>query len=268
MGNAYSLLADLHTHTISSGHAYSTLQENLVVAAAQGLKMLAVTDHGPAVDGAPNKYYFMNEDIWPQQQEGIWLLRGVEANILPGGVLDLPDSVLEKLDFVLAGFHYDGYAPHGDAKQYTEDLLRVMENPFVHAISHPGNPAYPIDNEAFVHQAVEKDILIEINNSSLGSEMRPGSWENCRKIVSLGKAVGAKFIISSDAHYCSLIGKTDAACRLAAEVGISEERIVNSHPMKVATFLQQKGKRLSPELFVEDCDEPYRPSTDSALSVL
>ena len=43
------LLADLHTHTVASGHAYSTLTENVHVARSRGMELVAVTDHGPRV---------------------------------------------------------------------------------------------------------------------------------------------------------------------------------------------------------------------------
>jgi len=43
------LLADLHTHTVASGHAYSTVTELAWAAADKGLELIAVTDHGPTV---------------------------------------------------------------------------------------------------------------------------------------------------------------------------------------------------------------------------
>ena len=39
------ILADMHTHTLFSKHAYSTVKENIEVAKKRGLKYLAITDH-------------------------------------------------------------------------------------------------------------------------------------------------------------------------------------------------------------------------------
>ena len=39
------LLFDLHTHTVASGHAFSTLKENIEEAAAKGLKAMGTSDH-------------------------------------------------------------------------------------------------------------------------------------------------------------------------------------------------------------------------------
>ena len=47
-------IIDTHTHTVASGHAYSTLIENAKAASAKGLKALAVTDHGVAMPGGPH----------------------------------------------------------------------------------------------------------------------------------------------------------------------------------------------------------------------
>ena len=36
---------DTHTHTLASGHAYSTIEENLRAAKEQGLELVGITDH-------------------------------------------------------------------------------------------------------------------------------------------------------------------------------------------------------------------------------
>ena len=51
---------DLHTHTIMSGHAFSTLQEMVCAARDKGLEYLGISDHGPAVPGACDPIYFRN----------------------------------------------------------------------------------------------------------------------------------------------------------------------------------------------------------------
>ena len=40
---------DVHTHTIASGHAFSTLQEMAQAAADKGLKVLGITEHSPGI---------------------------------------------------------------------------------------------------------------------------------------------------------------------------------------------------------------------------
>ena len=50
-------IADLHIHSIASGHAYSTVNENAKAAADRGLQLIALTDHGPKMPGGPHLYY-------------------------------------------------------------------------------------------------------------------------------------------------------------------------------------------------------------------
>ena len=48
---------DAHTHTIASGHAYSTLLENVNYAAEKGLELVGITDHAPAMEGSFGSAY-------------------------------------------------------------------------------------------------------------------------------------------------------------------------------------------------------------------
>jgi putative hydrolase len=75
-------LIDLHTHTIASGHAYSTLKENLEEAIRQGLKVLGTSEHAPMMPGTAPLMYFMNFKVIPREISGVQLYNGIEANIL------------------------------------------------------------------------------------------------------------------------------------------------------------------------------------------
>ena len=85
-------LLDLHTHTIASGHAYSTLQEMAKAASDKGLQILGITEHAPSLPGACNPIYFRNLHIIPREMYGVRLLLGAELNILDTtGRLDLDE---------------------------------------------------------------------------------------------------------------------------------------------------------------------------------
>lgn len=49
---------DLHTHTVASYHAYSTIVEYVHQAKLCGIKMFATTDHGPSLEDAPHVWSF------------------------------------------------------------------------------------------------------------------------------------------------------------------------------------------------------------------
>ena len=46
-----NLRIDTHTHTVLSGHAHSTLLENLLFAKKKGLEGIVVTDHSGGMEG-------------------------------------------------------------------------------------------------------------------------------------------------------------------------------------------------------------------------
>ena len=84
---------DVHTHTIVSGHAFSTLQEMVHQAAHLGLDILGITEHAPGIPGTCDPIYFRNIHVVPRQLEGVRLMLGAELNILDTeGHLDLDEN--------------------------------------------------------------------------------------------------------------------------------------------------------------------------------
>lgn len=94
---------DVHTHTIASGHAFSTLQEMAQAAAGKGLKVLGITEHSPGIPGTCHPIYFRNLHVVPRRMYGVELLLGAEINILDGkGNLDLDEDYMKMLDIRIA----------------------------------------------------------------------------------------------------------------------------------------------------------------------
>lgn len=174
------ILIDMHNHTISSGHAYSTVQEIAKEANNKGMRYIGITDHGPSMPGASNLSHIWNLRVLPEIIHGVEILKGVEANILnEDGEIDVPVESFDHLDIVLAGLHQGPLVPM-DIEGNTRMVLNVMDNKYVDVVVHLGNPSFPIDIERVVLKAKETNKLIEINNSSLHTS-RFGSEENCLK---------------------------------------------------------------------------------------
>ena len=241
------LLADLHTHTIASGHAYSTLTENARAACAYGLELIAITDHGPSVPQGAHPWYFWNLKVIPSVLDGVRILKGCEANVAPDteNGIDLPDVVLGGLDFVAVGFHPTTGFDTPDRARNTEALLRVMANPLVDQITHPGNEEeFPLDLDAVVAAAVRCNVILELNDHSFDPESsRAGSTEREREFAKAALAAGAPVSIGSDAHYALHVGRFDAALAVAEEIGLNAERIVNRDAASVLAHLRAKRER-------------------------
>lgn len=236
-----NVLADLHIHTLASGHAYSTIGEVAAAASARGLELIAITDHGPAMPGGPHEYYFGNLRVLPPVLHGVKILRGVEANVLDEqGLLDLKEVYLKKLDLVLAGFHNVCMEPLCRAKN-TKAMVNVLKNPYVDIVVHPGNPDFPVDAEAVVRAAKQLGKVLEINNSSFF--VRRGSREPCQEIARLVRKYGTLVSISSDAHIAHDVGELKDAIAVALEAGIPEDCVVNQNALAVERFLAARGKK-------------------------
>lgn len=237
------LVADLHVHTISSGHAYSTVNEIITAAAEKGLEAVAFTDHGPAMPGGAHRYHFGNLLVLPEKEKGVEVLRGVEANIIDReGDIDLPEEFLSRLDLVWVGLHTPCLQP-ASRKFNTQAMLNALNNPYVDGIVHPGNPDFPIEAEVVVRAAAEKGKLLEINNSSFISITRRGSKATCLEIARLIRRYGALAAINSDAHIAQDVGSFDLALEIAREAGLGPEQVVNTDRKILHEFLRRRGKK-------------------------
>lgn len=232
------VLLDVHTHTVASGHAYSSLQEMAKAAAEKGLQILGITEHGPAVEGTCPLVYFRNMFVVPRQMYGIRLLMGCEVNILDNnGSLDLDDEYLDRLDIAIAGIHKNCWTG-GTKEANTEGLIKVIQNPKIHIISHPGDGTAELDFEPLVLAAKEAHTLLEINNHSLAPQRKKTvARDNNLEILRLCKQYDVPTILGSDAHISFQIADYDRLLPLLAETDFPDELIMNYSPDRFFSYL-------------------------------
>jgi putative hydrolase len=232
-------ILDIHTHTYASGHAYSTLLENCAAAKKAGLLLIASTDHGPAMPGGAHQYFFNNIRVLPEEINGIRVLKGVEANIVNfNGDLDLNSETLSELEFVIASLHIPCIEP-GTLDSHTQAILAVMDNPYVTVLGHPGDARYDFDLDKVLNKALEKKILLEINNSSLlPTSFRPGGVENITRLLVRCRELNVPVVLGSDAHFAHDVGHFEAAEELLREVNFPEYLTANTDLKLFEQFLR------------------------------
>ncbi len=232
---------DVHTHTIASGHAFSTLQEMARAAAEKGLKLLGITEHTAGIPGSCAPIYFRNLYVVPRQMYGIELMLGAEINILDcNGNLDMDEYYLNLLDLRIAGIHSLCYTP-GTMEENTHGMLRVMANPYIHIISHPGDGTAKLSFEPLVLAAKEHYTLLEINNSSLKPcRNKTEARANNLEILRLCKRYEVPVILGSDAHISFDIATYGHALELVAETEFPEELIMNRSVEMFKQYLSAK----------------------------
>ena len=235
----YNSVLDLHTHTIVSGHAYSTLREMAKAASDKGLELLGITEHAPKMPGTCHLFYFDNLRIVPRELYGIELVLGSEVNILDAkGTVDLPQKTMEKLDIIIASLHTPCMEP-GSCQENTEAYLNAMKNPCVNIIGHPDDARYPVDYELLADAAAEYGVILEVNNSSLSPDgYRGDTRPNDLKMLAACRKRNLPVIMASDSHGPGHIGDFTWAEQILREVNYPAELILNSRPEKIREALR------------------------------
>lgn len=229
---------DVHTHTLASGHAFSTLQEMAQAAAGKGLKVLGITEHSPGIPGTCHPIYFRNLHVVPRRMYGIELLLGAEINIVDTkGTLDLDENTMNLLDIRIAGIHSLCYR-QGTAEENTEGMIRAIANPYTHIISHPGDGTAALLFEPIVLASKEHRTLLEINNSSLKPcRNKPEARANNLEILRLCKRYEVPVVLGSDAHISFDIATYDYVWQLIGETEFPEALIMNTGVEKFKDYL-------------------------------
>ena len=238
----YNIEADLHTHTVNSGHGYSTVDELAKTASFKGLKMIAVTEHGPNMPGGPHKYYFSNMSILPEEMYGVKILKGIEANILDDGQIDLSEERLKTLDFIAAGLHHDTGHNLKNIVDYTNATIKAIENPIVNMITHPASIYYPINIKEVVKAASMNNVILEVNASSFNpnKESTRGSKKITVKLCKLAKRYGVPLSLNSDAHFHSHVGEVHYLFEILKEAGITNNDLINTSVRQIEAFIDNK----------------------------
>jgi DNA polymerase (family 10) len=195
------LRGDLHAHTTATdGHA--SIEEMALAAKARGLEYIAITEHSRRLTVAhglsAQQLSRQIDDIDQLNTElrGITLLKGIEVDILEDGSLDLPDSVLARLDLVIGAVHSKFHLPR---HKQTERILRAMDRPHFTILAHPSGrligqrEPYDVDMPRIIHKARERGCYLELN-------AHPERLDLLDTQCKMAKEAGVLVAIDSDAH--------------------------------------------------------------------
>ena len=229
------LIFDGHTHTVASGHAYSTILENVEYAKKKGLKVIAITDHAHMMPGGAHPWHFWNLTNIPRMINGVIVLTGVEANILnPNGDLDIDlDRDYKLCEVKIASIHggiYEGATKEDNTKAY----LNIIKNNKANIIGHPDDLRFDFDIDEVIKAASEYNVAIGVNDAS----QRMGRSNRNREIEILEacKKYKTKIVCSSDAHIALDVGNFEKIIPILKEVKFPEELILNTSKEKVLDF--------------------------------
>lgn len=233
------IIADMHTHTVASTHAYSTVKEMTEAAREAGLEFLAITDHTPNSTDGPHIWHFHNlHKAIPRELFGVKMIYGAESSVTDfEGHIDLPDEECKALDWIIGSVHTD-ILPSGSYEQNTNAYLGLAKNPLVDVIGHPGNTKFLFDYEKGIKAFKEYDKLVEINESTL---LWKNSEKNYREIIPLCKKYEVSVIVNTDAHFFAAVGQVSRSLSLLEEFDFPERLIVNTDRERLLERINRKN---------------------------
>ncbi|HYC14725.1 MAG TPA: PHP domain-containing protein, partial [Stellaceae bacterium] len=237
------LKGDLHAHTKATD-GRNTLEEMAAAAQALGFQYLAITEHSRrqtmahGLDPERLRKQIDAIDRLNAKSMGIRVLKGIEVDILDDGTLDLPDSVLEELDLVVAAVH--GNFGLSRARQ-TERILRALDNPRVALLAHPSGrligerEPYDVDMLKIVRKAKATGVHLELNAHPERLDLTDA---NCR----MAKDEGVLVAIDSDAHDSGEFANLRFGIGQAQRGWLAPRDVLNSRALKdLSPLLERAG---------------------------
>ncbi|HEY3018319.1 MAG TPA: PHP domain-containing protein [Gaiellaceae bacterium] len=223
---------DLHVHTTWSDGKASVL-EMATAARDLGYEYLAICDHTPNVRVVPGldaddlrrqseEIAAVNEELAPFR-----VLRGTEVDIRSDGELDLPDDILEGLDWVQLSLHAGQRQPRDEL---TRKVTEAMRHPAVRALSHPKGriinhrPPNALDLERTFEVALETGVALETNGL-------PDRLDLSGPEIRLAVEAGVPIVVSTDAHSVRGLGNMRLAVHTARRGWATAPDVVNTRPL-------------------------------------
>ena len=226
------LRGTFHCHTNWSD-GKNTLAEMAEEARELGLDYLGIADHSKSSFQANG----LNEHRLAEQIKLIaeynaatpdfHVFAGSEVDILKDGRLDFADSVLAKLDYVVASVHN---AMNQDEAEMTARVIRAMENEYVTMLGHSTGRLLlqrepsKISLEKIIDCAARTGTWIELNCSSWRMDMDWRWWHRARD-------KGVKCAINPDAHRVSQFAMLRHGVTLARKGWLRREDVINTLPL-------------------------------------
>ena len=223
------VFGDFHVHTSLSGDGRSSLDEMIAAAKANGLRVLAITDHAEGTVSGVSREALLEQraQIRAAQAalgDSLALLHGVELNIGPGGELDYDPDFRKAFDWCLASVH-----DHFDLDRaaQTARIVTAMRDPAVRMIGHMstrmigGRPPIDVDFDAICAAAEATGTALEVNGALPRLDL---SVELLRR----ARPRDVTFVLSSDAHQADELGRVRFAALNAERAWVPPDRVANT----------------------------------------
>jgi DNA polymerase (family 10) len=231
------VLGVLHNHTTDSD-GLATVEGMAVAARDRGWSFFGVADHSPVATYANGVSAERLRDQWRRIDElneslpGFRIVKGLEADILADGSLDIPEGCEDGLEYVVASVHSAFRLPE---EAQTERLVRAVSHPACRVLGHPtgrlllARPGYAVDLERVLSACAEHSVVVEINASPYRLDL---DWRWARRAL----ALGLKLAINPDAHSTEGLDDMRWGVGIARKAGATAADLINCQD--IAEFIR------------------------------
>jgi DNA polymerase (family 10) len=222
------VLGVLHNHTTDSD-GLATVEEMAAAARGSGWSFFGVADHSPAAAYANGVSAERLRDQWRRIDElnaslpDFRVVKGLEADILSDGSLDIPEGCEAGLEYVVASVHSAFRLPE---EVQTERIVRAVSQPACRVLGHPtgrlllARPGYAVDLERVLAACAEHGVALEINASPYRLDL---DWRWARRALELG----LKLVVNPDAHSTEGLGDVEWGIKIARKAGATAGDLIN-----------------------------------------
>ena len=235
---------DLHVHTDATD-GRNTLREMVLAAKRRGYEYIAITEHSRRVtvahglDPAGLARQITRIDDLNRDGIGITILKGIEVDILEDGSLDLPDSILARLDLVIGAVHSKF---HLSRDQQTARVLRGLDNPRMTMLAHPTGrligerEPYDVDMAAILRKAKTRGCFLELN-------AHPDRLDLVDVHCRAAKDLGVLLSINTDAHSVDEYDNMKYGVGQARRGWLERGDVLNARPLSQLKRLLDAARR-------------------------
>ncbi len=225
-----SIRGVFHNHTTASDGRCS-LEEMTAAAQSKGWEYWGTADHSKAsfqANGLDDERVLAQiEQIDALNASGQFsthVFSGIECDILGDGSLDLDESTLMQLDYVVSSVHIS--MTQGE-DEMTKRLIRAIEHPATTMLGHLTGrillkrEGYKVDVSKIVDAAIANGVIIEINANPRRLDM---DWRFWRRAAEKGLLAS----LNPDAHRAEHFDFVEAGVNVARKGWLSEKHVFNT----------------------------------------
>lgn len=223
-----------HNHTTASDGS-NTLREMTRAAESLGWEYLGIADHSKASFQANGlneerieKQVIEIKNLNDSKEFNTFVFNGIECDILADGSLDIADSILSQLDYVVVSVH-SSFSLSEQAQ--TKRIIQAIEHPSTTMLGHLTGrillrrESYKVDAHKVIDAAIANGKMIELNASPYRLDMDWRLWKNA-------SAKGLLCSINPDAHNTDGLNHFRAGVLSARKGGLTAENVFNTRTLE------------------------------------